>query len=213
MASTRRETSRRPYAPRIPREERREQVLDSALSLILSAGYAAVTMEAVARGAGVTKPVVYDLFPNMGELVRALLEREEEGALQQLGELLPKMLDEKADPDELMVQAFTAYLQAVSESADRWKLILLPAEGTPALVRDHVEAARRGVARQLEGIVEWAIARRAELQGVDAHLAALAMQAFAEHQARLVLIDPEQYTPQRLGEFVARLIASFRQSP
>ena len=80
------------------------------------------------------------------------------------------------------------------------------------MVRDHVEAARRGVARQLEGIVEWAIARRAELEGVDAHLAALAMQAFAEHQARLVLIDPEQYTPQRLGEFVARLIASFRQS-
>lgn len=212
MASTRRETPRRPYAPRIPREERREQVLDSALSLILSDGYAAVTMEAVARGAGVTKPVVYDLFPNMGELVRGLLEREEEGALRQLGELLPKMLDEKADPDELMVQAFTAYLQAVSESADRWKLILLPAEGTPAVVRDHVEAARRGVARQLEGIVEWAIAHRAELEGVDAHLAALAMQAFAEHQARLVLIDPEEYTPQRLGEFVERLIASFRQS-
>jgi AcrR family transcriptional regulator len=211
MASARRETARRPYAARIPREQRREQVLDSALSLILSDGYAAVTMEAVARGAGVTKPVVYDLFPNMGELVRALLEREEEGALRQLGELLPKMLDEKADPDELMVQAFTAYLQAVSESADRWKLILLPAEGTPALVRDHVEAARRGVARQLEGIVEWAVARRAELQGVDAHLAALAMQAFAEHQARLVLTNPDEYTPERLGEFVARLIASFRQ--
>jgi len=181
-------------------------VLDSALHLIVENGYSAVTMEAIAGGAGVTKPVVYDLFPNMGELVRALLEREEERALQQLGELLPKMLGD-ADPDDLMEQAYVAFLQAVSESADRWKLILLPADGTPTIVREHVEAGQRGIARQLEGIVEWGISRRSELKGLDAHLAALAMQAFAEHSARLVLTDPKAYTPERMGEFLRKLLS------
>ncbi len=204
-APAKREAARRPYARRIPREERREQVLDSALELIVTDGYSAVTMEAVARGAGVTKPVVYDLFPNVGELVKALLEREEERALRQLGELLPKMLGD-ADPDQLMTQAFVAFLQAVSDSEDRWKLILLPAEGTPAMVREHVEAGQRGIARQLEGIVEWGISQRTELKGLDAHLAALGMQAFAEHSARLVLTDPEASTPERLGSFLEKVL-------
>src|SRR4051812_18096989 len=52
-------SSRRRYAPRVPAAERREQVLDAALVLIDRDGYGAVTMEAVAREIGVTKPVVY----------------------------------------------------------------------------------------------------------------------------------------------------------
>jgi len=37
---------------------RREQLLDAALHLAATEGISSVTMEGVARGAGVTKPVV-----------------------------------------------------------------------------------------------------------------------------------------------------------
>src|SRR5690242_13726806 len=53
---------RRRYAPRMAPEQRREQLLDAALSVILEQGYSGVSIEAIARAAGVTRPVIYDHF-------------------------------------------------------------------------------------------------------------------------------------------------------
>ena len=69
----------RRYSPRRPRTERREQLLDAALSVILEQGYSGVSIEAIARAAGVTRPVIYDHFPNLGRLLQAVIEREETG--------------------------------------------------------------------------------------------------------------------------------------
>src|SRR5690349_15950896 len=86
---------RRPYAPRLPAEQRREQLLDAALGVILEQGYSGVSIEAVARAAGVTRPVVYDHFPNLGRLLYALIEREERYAIEQLEDVVP------SDPGDL----------------------------------------------------------------------------------------------------------------
>src|SRR5580704_2057305 len=80
---------RRPYAPRLPPGQRREQLIDAALSVIVDQGYEGVSIEAIARTAGVTRPVIYDHFPNLGKLLRALIEREEDYALAQLAEVVP----------------------------------------------------------------------------------------------------------------------------
>ena len=57
--------------------EPREQLIDAALEVILEQGYGGVSIEAIARRAGVTRPVVYDHFTNLGRLLHALVEREE----------------------------------------------------------------------------------------------------------------------------------------
>jgi AcrR family transcriptional regulator len=80
---------RRRYAPRMPPEQRREQLIDAALGVILEQGYSGVSMEAVAKAAGVTRPVVYDHFPNLARLLHALVEREERYALEQLEAIIP----------------------------------------------------------------------------------------------------------------------------
>jgi AcrR family transcriptional regulator len=46
-------------------------------------GYSGVSIEAVANAAGVTRPVVYDHFPNLARLLHALVEREEIYALEE----------------------------------------------------------------------------------------------------------------------------------
>ena len=52
------------YAPRLLPEQRREQLLDVVLrSVIDTDGVASVSMDAVARRAGVTRPVVYGQPP------------------------------------------------------------------------------------------------------------------------------------------------------
>jgi AcrR family transcriptional regulator len=40
----------------MPREERREQLLDAAMAVIARDGYAGVSIDAIAREAGVTRP-------------------------------------------------------------------------------------------------------------------------------------------------------------
>lgn len=63
-------------AARLPRNERREHLLDVAAELIVERGVEAVTMEGVAAAAGVSKGLGYAYFANSSELLRALLHRE-----------------------------------------------------------------------------------------------------------------------------------------
>ena len=54
-----------------------KQLIDAALSVIVRDGYEGVSIEAIARTAGVTRPVIYDHFQNLGELLQVLIKREE----------------------------------------------------------------------------------------------------------------------------------------
>lgn len=199
-------TGKRPYAPRLPPAERREQLLDAALELIAERGYGGVSMEGVARAAGVTKPVVYDGFTNVDALLRALLEREETRAFAQLAEAMPA--DPTAHPDELAVAGFVAFLHSVSASPTTWRLILMPVEGTPAAVRDHVDAGREAIRGQLAELVAWGVEERGGPHGLDLELSAQSLVALGEHLARLTLTQPQRFTPERAGEFVRTLLAA-----
>lgn len=202
------EPGRRRYAPRLPPEERREQLLDAALDIIVEDGHQAASMEAVARRAGVTKPVVYGVFADRGELLRTLLEREEQRALAQLAEVIPSGLEPGADPEAALVEGMTAFLRSVAEHPRRWRMILMPAEGTPAVVSEHIAAGRAAIAGQLQVIVSWGLqARGGAAAALDAELVALSVMTFAEHAAMLVLRDPERYSPERLTGFTRDLVA------
>lgn len=60
---------------RLPRAQRRAQLLDLADELFMAEGFLQVSMDELAERAGVTKPVIYDHFGSKDGLVRAMLER------------------------------------------------------------------------------------------------------------------------------------------
>ena len=64
----------RPVAVRVPHDERRRQLLDVAGRLLTERGAELVQITEVAERAGVSRPLVYRLFPTRQALVRALLE-------------------------------------------------------------------------------------------------------------------------------------------
>jgi AcrR family transcriptional regulator len=186
----------------MPPEDRRQQLLDAALGVILEQGYAGVSIEAIARSAGVTRPVVYDHFPNLGTLLRALFDREEESALAQLAEVVPTV-PQAGDPVEALVGGVGRFLRAVASRPATWRLILLPLEGTPEMVRQHVEAHRARTLAQIEQVVRWALDRPGWSCDVEPELAARAIRAIGEEAGRTVLIDPDRYPPERYEQFVA----------
>lgn len=57
----------------MPRAERKAQLVQVAEEIFSQQGYAGTTMEAVAEAAGITKPVIYDLFGSKEGLLAACL--------------------------------------------------------------------------------------------------------------------------------------------
>jgi AcrR family transcriptional regulator len=191
----------------MPPAERREQLLDAAMHLIATDGYSGVTIEAIAREAGVTRPVVYGVFANLAELLGTLLERQERRALAQIAAVIPQ--DPAArDPDELIVNGVRAFLDAVARDPDTWRPVLLPPEGTPQVVRERVARDRRALLGQLEQLTAWGLEHRGAPAGVDVELLARMILFAGEEAGRLVLTDPERYAPERLARFAATMIAA-----
>ncbi|MDQ6605528.1 MAG: TetR/AcrR family transcriptional regulator [Actinomycetota bacterium] len=192
---------RRRYAPRLPPEQRREQLQDAALSVILGQGYSGVSIEAVARIAGVTRPVVYDHFPNLGRLLHALVEREERYALAELEDVVPEDPG-SYEPSELLSRGVRRFLEAVARRPASWRIILLPLDGTPAIIRDQVARNRARMDERIVRLVRWGVESSDLPDDLDVEVTAQAIRALAEEAGRMVLTDPERYPPERYERFV-----------
>lgn len=200
---------KRPYAPRLPAAERRDQLLDAALAIALERGFHAVTVDGVARAVGVTRPVVYGLFADAGELLQALADRSEARALAQLAVVFPSLPADDADPDELLVQGIEAYLRAIVADPATWRVILLPPEGAPAEMRERVRVHRGTMLGLLRALTDWGLPRRGG-PDLDPELFARAVMTLAEGAARLVLTDPERWPVERFVDFTRAALAGMR---
>ncbi len=185
----------------MPPAQRREQLIDAALAVILDHGYGGVSIEAVARAAGVTRPVVYDHFPNLGRLLQALVEREERYSVDQLEQVVP--IDPAGrDPIELLAGGVERFLVAVASRPATWHLILLPRDGTPAIVREHVERNRAQILDRIQRLVRWAMEAPELPDNLDLELTARAIRDLGEEAGRMFLTDPDRYSPERYERFV-----------
>jgi AcrR family transcriptional regulator len=183
--------------------ERRRQLLDVTRSIVAEDGFHAVSIEAVARRAGITRPVVYEHFGDLGGLLEALVDRESERALGQLASVLPGDLA-SGEPRELLLAAFRAYLEAVQAEPVTWRLVLMPPEGAPAVLRDRIAEGRAAVVAQLASAVEPGGLGGGE--SPDPELTARVLSALSDESARLLLTDPRRYPPERLIQHAAWLL-------
>ena len=204
-------TAKRPYAPRLPVAERREQLLEAALAIAAERGFHAVTIDGVARACGVTRPVVYGLFADRDALLAALVARAEKRVLAQLAPVFPAVPEptDDVDPDELLVAGLTAYLTAVASDPRTWRVILLPAEGAPADMTERVQTHRRALFGSLRDLLVWGLARRGG-PDVDPDLFARAVFVLAESAARLVLEQPARWEVEQFTAFTRSALAAMR---
>ena len=192
-----------PQPKRLPPELRQEQILDSALRLILRDGYAAATVQAIAREASVSRPVVYEFYADREDLILDLLDRESSKARQFTLGLIPG-LEPGTDRKEAIRAALSGFLDIVSAAPERWRLILLPPHGAPSAVRERVEMTRRELVQATKANIS-AFNAPAGLPGRDEELLAVTFVSTCEAAARLVLNKPGQFTPSRVVGFVESL--------
>ena len=100
---------------RLPRDQRRIQLLDAASEVFASKGYHAAAMDDIADAAGVSKPVLYQHFPSKLDLYLALLDQSCERLVEVVEGALAST-DANADRVIATVAAFYEFVS--SESGD-----------------------------------------------------------------------------------------------
>lgn len=200
MSETRK---RRPYAARVPMAERREQLLDAALAIIDRDGYDGISIDAIAKEAAVTRPVVYGAFDGLGPLLTSLLDRQQQRALTQLFAALP--LDALGSSPVATVERAVPALHAMLLSDPMtWRAILQSSAGLPEVVRERIEGDRERVRATVELMVATA------LPGApDAEVLSHAVLAILEHFGRLALDEPERFNAERLSATARTMIKTW----
>lgn len=185
----------RPTA-RLSAAQRREQLLDVTKALVGRQGFHDLSIEAIAKAAGITRPVVYAHFEDLDALLEAMLEREALRALEQLTGIMPTELPAGAGRKDALIGALRGYLEAIQADPVTWRLVLMPPEGAPGVLRDQVERGREAVVAALAQVVGPGLAP--ERPSPDPQLTARLLSALSDEAARLMLSDPERYPIERL---------------
>lgn len=193
----------RPYAARKSPEERREQLLDAALRVIVRDGIHKVSMDTVSKEAGVTRPVIYGVFTDTNDLLRASLAREEAAVIAQLSAIMPTVGEGK--PGTAALIFLEGFLTAVLEAPDRWRAVFALVDSSTPAYRKRVERGRRVLISVFEELVRWAAIEDLD-QDTDVELYARALFALVWDAGRTVLAEPDQFPPERITKFARRLL-------
>jgi len=105
------------------------------LEVYVERGYRGTSMQAVADAAGVTKPVVYECYPNKDELLLALLDREERSLMDAISESLPSNLVSD-NVEAVLAAGFTAFLSGVGQAPNSWRVVFDSGCGSPPPSRE-----------------------------------------------------------------------------
>jgi AcrR family transcriptional regulator len=142
---------------RVPRPIRNQQLLDVAEELFVAKGFAATSIEDIARTAGVTRPIVYGHFGDKEGVYLACVRRART-AFQQA---LVDELEPGDDPADLLRRGFEILLGWLERDPRKWKLLFASSTLLPAEYAAQLEAMR------FETIAEIAALLRAGAPGAE----------------------------------------------
>jgi AcrR family transcriptional regulator len=194
--------TRRRYRKRLEPSERRDSILDSALNLVTRLDSFSVTIAQIAEEEGVSKPVIYDHFANVDELLAALFTRERTMAVASTLEIIAERIDTD-DPAERLafaVERARLYLGLIEQNPLQWKLTLQPPLGLTPDARQLTERGKGLVRDSLMSLIAWAVPESDEL---DLLLTTHAVQAVIERMAFVLLTEPETLSIDAALEFAA----------
>ena len=129
--------------------ERRAQLLDVARRVFGKFGFHGVSMEDVAKEAGVTKPILYDHFQSKKELYLALIDED----LAVLHERVREALDSPIGNRERIRASFQAYFDFVHEQADGFRLLMQENVGAERDFRERVAGVRDQILREVADLI------------------------------------------------------------
>jgi AcrR family transcriptional regulator len=133
----------------MPRAAREQLILDVAGGAFARDGYHSASMDEIAAGAEVSKPVVYAYFGSKEQLYLAYIERTG----RQLLDRLERSGRPEDPPMERLRARITEFLEFVEEHRDGWRVLFAEAASNRPLADEVADLRRRiasAVCRMLE---------------------------------------------------------------
>jgi AcrR family transcriptional regulator len=187
----------RPRGNRLPRHERRRQLLDAALEVFVARGYHATAMDEIAERAGVSKPVLYQHFPGKLELYLALLDESVDTLVATVRDALRTNPDNK----QRVAATFGAYFEYVGGQGQAYRLVFESDLSNETAVRARLDRGQRECAAMVSQIVR----EDAGLSEAEAHLLSVGMVGMAQVTARYWLSAGNHIPRETAEQLVARL--------
>jgi AcrR family transcriptional regulator len=104
---------------RVPRPVRERQLVELAEDLFAERGYAGASMEELCRRAGVTKPVVYELFGSKDGLFRVCVDR----AIERMAASIVDAFRSETEPEARLRAGGLAFLRFAHDNRVAWDLM------------------------------------------------------------------------------------------
>lgn len=104
---------------RMPRDQRRAQLLEAANDVFTAYGYHAAAMDDIAEAAGVSKPVLYQHFGSKLDLYLALVD----ASCDRLVHVVTKALDSTEENRDRVVAAMGAFYEFVSSTSGQFRFV------------------------------------------------------------------------------------------
>ncbi len=161
---------------RLPRSERRAQLLEAAQDIFVESGYHSAAMDAIAERAGVSKPVLYQHFPSKKDLYLALLDQHCTAIVDLVREALGSTDDNRAR----VAATIAAYFEFFDRDGAPFRLVFQSdLTGEPA-VRERLDRVETECAEAIADV----ISEDAALPREHALILGMALAGAAQNSAR-----------------------------
>lgn len=161
---------------RMPRGQRRAQLLSAAREVFVANGYHAAAMDEIAVRAGVSKPVLYQHFPGKLELYLALIDAATEELLGRIHLALGSTDDNK----QRVIATVSAYFDFVDDESGYYRLLFESDLTNAPEVKERLDKLTELCSREVATI----IADDTGLPSEESTLLAVGMVGIAQVTAR-----------------------------
>jgi AcrR family transcriptional regulator len=185
---------------RVPRALRQRQLVELAEHLFAERGFARTSMEELARRAGVTKPVIYELFESKDGLFRACVDR----AIERMAASIVEAFRSETEPEARLRAGGLAFLRFARDNRVAWDLMAM--QGRFA---DQAQAVRRDQAQLIRALMAEIAPEGTDPQELEA--VAYAVNSAYEGAAHWMWEHPDAPVEQVADWIVALLLPGLRR--
>ena len=185
---------------RVPRAVREHQLVELAEQLFAERGFARTSMDELARRAGVTKPVIYELFESKDGLFRACVDR----AIERMADSIVEAFRSETEPEARLRAGGLAFLRFARDNRVAWDLM-----GMQGRFAEQAQTVRRDQAQLIRTLMAEIAPEGTDPQELEA--VAYAVNSAYEGAAHWIWEHPHAPVEQVADWIVALLLPGLRR--
>ena len=191
---------------RMKSEDRRADILRTAIHLFAGKGFRGTTTRELAAAAGVTEPVLYQHFPSKKDLYAAIIETKTGPASEHAREL--RALAASDNDMEFLTTLAELILRRYQEDPELSRLLLFSSLEGHELSELFFERVYAGFYKLVTGYIRRRI-REGGFRKVNAEVAARSVLGMITYHGHVAILFPERFSLDNVGSLASQTAKIF----